>query len=130
MAQTDVLDYIRQTPHNSNVNVVKGMLNSIDSDGNSEPLIVTAVSAGEGRYDLDKTFGEIRQALESGRCVKLDATSMNGTVSNIVGFKYHVDEYGAGGEVDDVFYHSFEAYLTEPPYTLEALDAEYPYVSD
>ena len=27
MAQQDVLDYIRKTPHNSNVNVVKGMLN-------------------------------------------------------------------------------------------------------
>ena len=102
----------------------------VGGGGSSEPLIVTAVSAGYGRYDLDKTFGEIRQALESGRCVKLDTTSMDGTVSNIVGFHYSVDEYGARGEVDDIFYHSFEASLAEPPYTLEALDAEYPYVSD
>ena len=33
MAQKDVLDYIRQTPHNSNVNVVKGMLNGLDGGG-------------------------------------------------------------------------------------------------
>lgn len=35
MAQKDVLDYIRQTPHNSNVNVVKGMLNGLDDGSGS-----------------------------------------------------------------------------------------------
>lgn len=41
MAQTDILKYIRKTPHNSNVNVVKGMLNSEDSGG-GDSFIKTA----------------------------------------------------------------------------------------
>ena len=36
MAQQDVLDYIRKTPHNSNVNVVKGMLNAEGGGGSSD----------------------------------------------------------------------------------------------
>ena len=37
MAQQDVLDYIRKTPHNSNVNVVKGMLG--DSSNSALPEV-------------------------------------------------------------------------------------------
>ena len=49
MAQNDVLDYIRKTPHNSNVNVVKGMLNADDggsSDFSTATLTVTASNHG------------------------------------------------------------------------------------
>ena len=44
MAQNDVLDYIRKTPYNSNVNVVKGMLNNSnnsDEDLSSDFSIAT-----------------------------------------------------------------------------------------
>ena len=67
MVQQDVLDYIRKTPHNSNVNVVKGMLNA--KGGDSEGMIPFAVNAiydseTEG-YTLDKTAGEIINAFEN-----------------------------------------------------------------
>ena len=51
MAQQDVLDYIRKTPHNSNVNVVKGMLNAESGGGDSwtvltEESVTTSAQAG------------------------------------------------------------------------------------
>ena len=44
MAQQDVLDYIRKTPHNSNVNVVKGMLNFEDGGGGSSDFSTAEVT--------------------------------------------------------------------------------------
>ena len=69
MAQTDILEYLRKTPHNTNVNVVKTMLNA-EGDGGAEPLIVTATKDDNEVWTLDKTYNEIKTAVESGQvCV-------------------------------------------------------------
>ena len=44
MAQTDILEYIRKTPHNSNVNVVKGMLNAEGGGGGDSDLSTATVT--------------------------------------------------------------------------------------
>ena len=90
MTQQDVLDYIRKTPHNSNVNVVKGMLDSLGGSslpevtnedngkvltvvegewdkaagGGAEPLVVNfSPSTEPGKaFVLDKTWQEIDDA--------------------------------------------------------------------
>lgn len=62
MSQENILDYLRQTPHNTNVNVVKGMIDNIGSslpevnaDDNGKVLTVvngvwdkSAASGGSG----------------------------------------------------------------------------------
>ena len=53
MAQTDILEYIRKTPYNSNVNVIKGMLNSSGS-GDSSDLNTAEVTITNALADVFK----------------------------------------------------------------------------
>ena len=58
MAQQDVLDYIRKTPHNSNVNVVKGMLNAEGGGGSSDfsTATMTVVNNSDGSLSVECPF--------------------------------------------------------------------------
>ena len=60
MAQTSVLDYIRHTPNNSNVNVVKGMLGNSDG-GNSDwstAEVTINITSGEWYFNFSYLTSE------------------------------------------------------------------------
>lgn len=75
MAQTNILDYIRQTPHNSNVNVVKGMLGN--SDGGSLP----AVTTDDDGDILTVVDGEWEKAEPGYKCSEETATVFDGNLT-------------------------------------------------
>lgn len=59
MSQTNILEYLRKTPHNTNVNVVKGMIgNTGSSDGLSDVSIATVICDGCGEYINGPILGE------------------------------------------------------------------------
>ena len=99
--------------------------------GGSTPLIVTSYY-DDGATFLDKTFGEIRQAFEAGRTVLLISdssweTTLSVTLGNLSSVEYYVDEYSANGNVTFKS-GGYSCAIPEAPYTLEALDAQYPYM--
>ena len=77
MAQQDILDYIRKTPHNSNVNVVKGML------GNSESSSLPEVTTDDNGDVLTVVNGEWDKAeLDLGyECTEIEAVFFNGSIT-------------------------------------------------
>lgn len=106
------------------------------SSGGGTPLLVNAVYDGDGKYDLDKTFGEIRNAYSSGRMVVVTKDSSSETLSHInvlsvqeVEFMIDLESSYANGSVS-TYGGTYSVSLVEAPYTLEALDAQYPYISD
>ena len=159
MAQQDVLDYIRKTPHNSNVNVVKGMLDSLGGSslpevtnedngkvltvvegewnkaaggGSAEPLIVNVID-----NTMDKTFGEIRQAFDNDGYLLVaqdesydDTTGVRMTTVRECYYSITGGEYpsASGGVI--LGNGEYSVNCDEAPYTLEALDAQYPYMAD
>ena len=105
--------------------------------GGAEPLIVHVEYHEDdpGVKFLDKTFGEIRQAFESGKCVLIQSSSTNeyGTLfssDNAYAVQYSLgtDTYlGAQGQINTIAgSYSVDG---QAPYTLAALDAEYPYMA-
>lgn len=59
MSQENILDYLRQTPHNTNVNVVKGMIgNTGGSDDSNDVSIATVICDGCGDYISGPILGE------------------------------------------------------------------------
>lgn len=95
--------------------------------GGTEPLIVTVVNG-----ILDKTFGEIRQAHKSGRVVMLKwyDNEQNGRYSLVLEIDWDVNGNYHDGRVLPYNGNYYTARLTEPPYTIEALDAIYPVCDD
>ena len=70
MAQQDVLDYIRNTPHNSNVNVVKGMLNNSGDESNPEIYYVDfAWNEDYTTLTTDADFSEAVSAKNAGKLI-------------------------------------------------------------
>ena len=66
MVQQDVLDYIRKTPHNSNVNVVKGMLNAEGGGGLSLPTVKYSVNAYLTSITCNTSFEDVRDCVQNG----------------------------------------------------------------
>lgn len=137
MSKEDVINYVMTTPSNPNKAVLSGMLDGIAStSGGGTPLLVNAVYDGEGKYDLDKTFGEIRNAFNSGRIVVITKDLSNKTSSHInvslvqeVYFMVDFESPYANGSVS-TYGGSYSVSVIEAPYTLEALDVQYPYITD
>lgn len=110
------------------------------SQGGAEPLLVNSVYSEEGRYDLDKTFGEIRVAFNSGRAVVITKNLTptieerdNVVVSLVEEVSFEIDhnqesQYASGSVLTSGA--NYSVYANESPYTLEALDAQYPFISD
>lgn len=109
------------------------------SQGGAEPLVLHVISddLNEMEY-LDKTFGEIRRAFESGKPIYLmkNDESLNAVIINY---------YVPSGEVIEMYMsfddssvpieavanvsigNGYSVLRREPPITFEALDDEYPY---
>jgi len=71
MDKEQIIDYVMNSPANTNRAVLEGMLDEIGGGGTSEPLIVN-FSVQNGYEVLDKTWTEIDEAIMSGRNVYLD----------------------------------------------------------
>ena len=107
------------------------------SGGGTEPLIVN-VDIDANPPILDKTFGEIRQAFNSGRTVLIKQQWSNVAASGedvqaVVYVTYSIGSANAQGEVVVETQNgpsSYSATVNSSPYTLEALDATYPYMSN
>lgn len=77
MTKEEILDYVMNTPDNTNRMVLSDMLDSFSSGGgNIAPLITTFVDEPtEGDYQIDKTFGELLEAFENGTpCILQDGS--------------------------------------------------------
>ena len=69
MDKDKILDYVMNTPGNSNRAVLSGMLDEFGSGGGgSGPLIVTLQASGVD-WIFDKTFTEVKEAFDEGRLV-------------------------------------------------------------
>ena len=86
MANKDILQYLRETPHNTNVNVVKGMMENGSGDGESEisyPKIFIQVTPGMGfDYQCLTHSYEDLIAFENDTLVWLDEEWTDGQTSN------------------------------------------------
>lgn len=123
MTKEEIIKYVMDTPGNTNPNVLKGMLENINTGGNNDPLGI------EVYYDEDNnvykwrgvTFTEIEDAVDAGRIVYLmrgdfpyflcngdarDAGKPNFAFSGIA----MVDEFGGNVEIDLVrLYNDYTA---------------------
>ena len=61
MTKEEIFDYVMESPENTNPAVLRSMLNELDGGFGGGVLNITDT---EGT--LDKTFGEIQEAFESG----------------------------------------------------------------
>lgn len=69
----DIINYVMQSPDNTNPNVLRGLLNNINS--NIDIFVVTITETGSGRnatYSSDKTFNEIAAAYNAGKYITAD----------------------------------------------------------
>lgn len=122
------------------------MEDGIENNANGVFIVRKVKSTGEepGDYHLNKTFGEIRSAFESGKIIVEynydfeEEQNQIGVSYKILEFDYNAyfyssddDGYGYSGYVGG---YSIDSYFEEPPTSLEEvlirLDASYPYVTD
>lgn len=114
--------------------IERGIAEASEGEGGTEPLIVN-VTENDGNFYMDKTFGEIRVAFLSGRTVLVlesnpDGSeslneSLNGGMVTRLEYTLNTEFESASGMVS--CYQSFSVTVDEAPYTLEALDAQYPF---
>ena len=70
MGTKEILDYVRNTPGNTNPSVLKGLLGNM-TEGSSGGLVVHATEPYPYGFVLDKTCKEIYDALASGVLVTI-----------------------------------------------------------
>lgn len=86
MDKDKVIDYVMNTPHNANRQVLEGMLNA---EGGGGGTLVIRVDHTEGTYPnvntiYDKTWQEVKDALSSGKRVITLSDGMLGTTQQII----------------------------------------------
>lgn len=101
MDKDTILDYVTETPGNTNRAVLGSMLDEIGGGG-AEPLIInrTFDSDTESYTYGDTTFGEVRQAFESGRLVIIRTEGDTTTNFDLVyGIDYNIASGNCSGGV-------------------------------
>lgn len=73
----EVINYVMETPGNTNPNVLRGMLENINTSGSTPFWVNFTVNARGGTATSDKTIEEIRAAIDSGLLVCAKAVSEN-----------------------------------------------------
>ena len=63
----ELVNYVTETPENTNPNVVRSLASQITTSGNSGILIVNVLyDYSTTKYTLDRTFREIAEAIKTG----------------------------------------------------------------
>lgn len=140
MTKKEIIDYIMETPQNTNTAILSQMLDEFAGEGGEsmEPLIVQmSWNEEENITRGDKTFGEIRTAFESSRMVYIkwwnrDDNSIGNDLNIITRISYEIYNGGCYASISNGNSTiSVETHKDGLPIaTLEELDESYIYVSD
>ena len=114
MDKDTILDYVTETPGNTNRAVLSGMLDSMDSGGNE--MLVVGLIAQTGNYDFttDKTYDEIAESIYNGN-YNIVLAGLN----NVAGGKVH--------HLRAVNYGGYEKYGGISNIVFSCLDGSYNY---
>lgn len=93
MDNDKILDYVMNSPANTNPNVLKTMLDSGGSGGGV--LVIEATGSYEEGYTLDKTYKEISDAFKAGEAcvVHYDDLPYGESYATIVSVNYYESTY-------------------------------------
>ena len=96
----ELVNYVTETPENTNPNVVRSLASSISTAGDSSSgiMIVNAISdISTGTYTLDRTFREIAEAVKTGPVIiyQIELYGNDGlmAVTSTVTNVYYEDSY-------------------------------------
>lgn len=108
MTKKEIIDYIMETPQNTNPAILSQMLDEIagEGGGSMEPLVVNAINTSLSAYEMDKTVGELEEAFSRGTPITMYFPNGENsyTYGNLVCLK--IDER----------YHSAHAYFQNGGY--------------
>lgn len=135
MDKEDIVKYVMHTPANTNPAVLRSMLGSVEGGGGgNSPLIVhSTLIEGDEMYQLDRTFGEIRAAINAGQTVLILSAQPGPLESHDVDIVQRctytigilAEQPAASGAVV-ISNRQYDVQCVSEPYTLAALDAQYP----
>ena len=72
MTKEEIIEYVMETPENTNPNVLEGMLDELvnSSGGGSMPFYVTfSGDSSDSTAACDKTFAEVKEAYDAGKVI-------------------------------------------------------------
>lgn len=92
--EEELVDYVSNTPNNTNPNVVKSMVRAAadgvsTGGGGNEPLVVNITRSGPNAATFDKTFAEIKAAIAADKPIVGKQTTGPNT-----GTRYYLHSYG------------------------------------
>lgn len=100
MSKKDIIDYVMETPGNTNKKVLGRLIDEVEGGGGTGLFVVEEVidDENENIHKLDKTFGEIVDAYLSGNHVaKLSSGELQDVYDNVI--EIVVTKTGAGSVV-------------------------------
>lgn len=111
--EEELVDYVSNTPNNTNPSVVKSMVRTaadgVSTGGSKEPLFVHFVFIAEDGW-CDKTYNEILEAVEAGRPIHAFNCHGNiGRISSVFGEVYF-DTYFDTYNVSERFLRFWSVY--------------------
>ena len=65
----EVINYVMETPGNTNPNVLRGMLQNSSGGGNAAFYVTFSGSTSESTAACDKTFAEVKEAYDAGKVI-------------------------------------------------------------
>ena len=98
MTKKEIIDYIMETPQNTNTAILSQMLDEFagEGGGSMEPLIVNAINVRSTIYEMDKTVGELNEAFSKG--IPITMYFQNGLHGYVYGNIVSLEFYGVEEE--------------------------------